>query len=185
MADAKNKPSLSTETIVDKKLANETAGLNKDLAKLSLNMAVVKDLKKIVDKQSSEITKINDNIVTINENLDGIKNIMEQQLRWQQWSFVLANNSEVPVALISFKYRIGEDLEEISSAGLVTEILQSFASGCGHYLPDNAYIVCWHNNKKEARKAFRTGIKSQVKKMIGHEPRLEKGSDGRYAIYYT
>ncbi|GFH57007.1 predicted protein [Chaetoceros tenuissimus] len=111
MSDAKNKLSRSGDdleeavtlevdslTLQTKLAKEEMEEFNRNLATLSSDMASnttgIKDLKKIVDKQSSEITKIHDNIASVNENLNEIKNILEQQLKWQQWSFKQANRRE-------------------------------------------------------------------------------------------
>ena len=175
MSDAKNKPSLSTETMVEaatfevEKLENEMEELNRNLAKLSLDMVVVKDLK-----------KIHENIVTVNQNLNGIRNIMEQQLKRQHWPFVpadiLIGESKM------FPYWVGS--EKFLASELVKQILKAFTQTNGFCLPKEAYIMNYNN--KIGRDAFIAAIKSEVKNLIGHEPRLDEEPNGRgIAIYYT
>ena len=116
MSDAKNKLSRAAEALVEaatlevdsltqKKLANEMKEFNRNLTKLSLDMdkntGCFDELKKIVEKQSSEISKVHDNINTVNHNLNGIKNIMEQQLKIQKLSNAIVANAHVG----SFEYK--------------------------------------------------------------------------------
>lgn len=195
MSDAKNKLSRAAEALVEaatlevdsltqKKLANEMKEFNRNLTKLSLDMdkntGCFDELKKIVEKQSSEISKVHDNINTVNHNLNGIKNIMEQQLKIQKLSNAIVANAHVG----SFEYKDQSRYpEKTNSKEFVHTILQSFVNGFGKYIPNTYYIGSGYMEKE--REAFRAQLKSQVITLIGREPRLVKESNGQYAIYYS
>lgn len=193
MSDAKNKLSLAAEALVEaatlevdsltqKKLANEMKEFNKNLTNLSLDMEKntgrFDELKKIVEKQSSEISKVHDNINTVNHNLNGIKNIMEQQLKIQKLSNAIAN-----AHVGSFEYKNG--YSSTNSKEYVQKVLQSFVNGFGLYIPNTFYIGSGYGTNEKETEEFRAQLKSQVKTLIGREPRLVKESNGQYAIYYS
>ena len=125
---------------------------------------------------TAKINTVNQNIVDLNETIKHTQKL--QSLAWA------IQNADIG----SFSYYEPNSYNSKNSAELLRKVLLWFRRGQGCYigdstLQDERYL---HDQKKEeSREKFRQELAAQIYSLTGANPRLQKETDGRYAVYYS
>ena len=171
---------LSADSIAQKKLADKLD---------SLQTCFETGVKDIVEAQKDSSQNLLQNSANLLKTLN--ENIMKLIQRTEESNNLLQKaekTNKIQVAMQrcdkgNFQYHETGHLR--SSSILVKEILESFFCGQGMFLPDDASLKYSYGERTNAEKAeFRTKLVAQMELVLGHKPRVELHSSGKYAIYY-
>jgi len=158
---------------------NQTlAASNSDFdGKINTTKQHLSDLKREVSDLKEAAVKVATLLAT--QTIVLLEQQKQQRLFWAQ-----ANTK-----LGSFKYYVEQSYNTVDSSALVADIISWFIRGYGRNLDSSCSITDSSYNRNsnkaaEGQEAFRVQLKKQIKDLIGREPRLTKGTDGTYALYY-
>ncbi len=93
---------------------------------------------------------------------------MKQDVLILQQGIVLANTG---VGVIS-------NQNKVSGVNSMTDVLESFNQGMGHWIPNECFIDSGKGNTEEARSAYRDKLSIQIQQLTGTKPRIVKEKNG-------
>uniref|UniRef100_A0A7S4JPE0 Uncharacterized protein n=1 Tax=Odontella aurita TaxID=265563 RepID=A0A7S4JPE0_9STRA len=168
---------------------------------LAIGRDSLEELKNIAFNSASLKNDFDDKIDTVNQNLAALKNEVGEvksevarlrsdignlnKMQRLEWAYSNIGMIE------SFKY--GETHRgqmHNNSVDLCRNILVSFRTGRGHYLPKDAAVNKVATDyylavSDETKILFRSKICEQLRALTGTMPRLAPQDDGRYIIYFS
>jgi len=135
--------------------------------------------KELASKLEALQISFDNKLNTLNQHLVDLKKDIQEEKKQKTLERALSLTD-----LQSFQYY--EDFDTLKySDDLAKTAIGWFMLDYGCYLPNAKISNEFREATDEETKAFRDKFKAQIKFLIKREPRLEKESDGRFAIYYS
>jgi len=179
---------MEVNVATQKKLSSSLEALKESFdTKLNTIQQVVKQSSTNSD---DKMTTVNQNIVnltgkinTVNQNIVELNETMKHTQKMQSLAWALQNAD-----IGSFSYYDPNSYSDKNSADLLRKVLLWFRRGHGCYIGDSMLQHSRYFNeqeKEESREKFRKELAAQIYSLTGANPRWQKETDGRYAIYYS
>jgi len=177
---------MEVNVATQKKLSSSLEALKQSFdTKLNAIQQVVKQSSTNSD---DKMNTVNQNIVnltgkinTVNQNIVDLNETMKHNQKMQTLEWAL-QNAEIG----SFSYYEPNSYSDKNSADLLRKVLLWFRRGEGCYIGDSTLQQSRYLNeqqKEESREKFRKELAAQIYSLTGINPRLQKETDGGYAIY--
>lgn len=140
-----------------------------------------------------KINTVNQNIVKLHAEVSNLcTDIKNLDLRMEENNKLLKDQEKMKrLELVSSRTSLGSfnyyhahnDYNTTSSCKLAKDIIDWFIIGFGFILSEDASMGRYEKYAS-GKLEFRQKIVAQIKKLIGHDPRLVDNGDGTFAIYY-
>jgi len=180
----------AAEALVEAALLDAGTASQKELASQleTLQISLDNKLNTVIQTQKASDQNFGNKINTLNQHLVELKKDMSmisssiQEEKKQKTLERALSLTDVH----QFQYYHEDTCKLISSSHLAKIAIKSFMLDHGRYLPNASLAQRFSREATdEETKEFRYHFKAQIKALIKREPRLEKESDGNFAIYYS
>mmetsp|Transcript_24522 Transcript_24522/g.44347 ORF Transcript_24522/g.44347 Transcript_24522/m.44347 type:complete len:192 (-) Transcript_24522:177-752(-) len=145
-------------------------------AKLNtVNQTLVTSRAHIDDKLNS----ISQHVVNLEERTAYLEEQVANQTKLQALAFAMDHAEQG-----SFTYRTYTSYSTQQSSALIPGIVLSFRRNMGNYIPEGK-VESGEGDESTQKKNFHEALINQIHSLTGTKPKIQKGANGNYAIYYS
>eukprot|EP00985_Skeletonema_marinoi_P022885 scaffold14831_cov79-Skeletonema_marinoi.AAC.2 len=143
---------------------------------------VVQSVKSSNEAFDAKINTLNQHVAGVKDEIVALKSLLKEETKQKTLERALSLTD-----IDSFEYYPSRSYQKSNSGELVKKAIKWFMLGSGMILSSDYCMKqnVYGNEATTSNEDFRAKFIEQIKTLIKREPRVEKRSNGNFAIYYS